>query len=697
VLLKAAGLRRSVALVGRQAWLLVVAVGTANAANYFFHVVISRMMSPDEYGALGAVLALLVWLSVPFGAVQAAVAKRLAEGHLGPDAPDLDLSWKRSLRTVASIAVAVACGLGVLSPFIWQFFRLDSPITALLISVYVIPAALLAVLRGALQGMLRFKRLAALVSLPILVRLGAGVLLVGAGGGVAGAVAASVLAELTGILLALLLLGRGKLPRRPVTKDRDFLREVAPMTLGLGGMWLLIELDLMLARHFLSPEESGHYAAAGLLARAVLFLPGVVSMVALPYFSRTGPRGGTAYRWLLAASGAVLGVSVPLVLAFLVSGDRIVLLTYGERFGDAASLLMVMTLAMVAMSLANLELLFHIAAGSRIFVILWVAAAVEILAIAVMHKSPISIAWIAFATGWTVAGLGLLTARSVATVPLSRIASSTPLSFFPSRLPESNSKPEISLIIPTYNGGAGLLDRVISTADVLDRLEKSFEIIVVSDGSTDRSDRLLIEAAAPAQVLHYTRRQGKGVALRLGMGRARGRFVAFLDGDGDLDVEYLRGFLSRMDVCDPDLVVGSKRHPDSLVQYPNSRRLMSWLYQQLVHLLFGLNLSDTQTGMKLIRREVLDAVLPRVRERRFAFDLEFLVVARRLGYARIVEAPVRLDYNFASTISFGAVVRILVDTFIIYFRSYVLRSYDHFPHRYPIAGSLPEAAHETGT
>jgi glycosyltransferase involved in cell wall biosynthesis len=204
-------------------------------------------------------------------------------------------------------------------------------------------------------------------------------------------------------------------------------------------------------------------------------------------------------------------------------------------------------------------------------------------------------------------------------------------------------------------------------------------VIVVSDGSMDESNAPSLPSNGYVSVIRYVPRQGKGVALRVGMQFARGQYVAFIDADGDLDVSELNRFLSLMDIYQPDLVVGSKRHPLSSVQYPLIRRAMSRVYQTLLRAMFRLNVRDTQTGMKLIRREVLDAVLPRLVQRRFAFDLEFLVVARRLGYSRIMEAPVSIDYKFRSTVNPRAVVRILGDTAAIFYRLYVLRLYDPSP------------------
>ena len=87
------------------------------------------------------------------------------------------------------------------------------------------------------------------------------------------------------------------------------------------------------------------------------------------------------------------------------------------------------------------------------------------------------------------------------------------------------------------------------------------------------------------------------------------------------------------------------------------RRLYSWGFQQLVRLMFDLDVRDTQTGIKVLRREVLEAVLPLMVEQRFAFDLELLVVARRLGFDRFAELPVRIERRFGSTISVRAVAR----------------------------------------
>ena len=164
--------------------------------------------------------------------------------------------------------------------------------------------------------------------------------------------------------------------------------------------------------------------------------------------------------------------------------------------------------------------------------------------------------------------------------------------------------------------------------------------------------------------------------MRIGLARGRGRYLGFIDADGDLDPILFDSFQTMVRLYSPDIILGSKRHPLSEVEYPLLRRIYSWGYQQVVRIGFRLNIRDTQTGIKLIRRDVLSAVLPRMVEKRFAFDLELFVIARRLGYKRFLEAPIRLRHQFTSTVSWRSVYRSLLDTLAIWYRLRVLHFYD---------------------
>ena len=204
----------------------------------------------------------------------------------------------------------------------------------------------------------------------------------------------------------------------------------------------------------------------------------------------------------------------------------------------------------------------------------------------------------------------------------------------------------------------------------------AFEVIAVSDGSTDRSDAGLGQLGPEVQVVYLPVNQGKGHALRVGLGLGRGRYLGFIDGDGDIPAPVLMAFVDCVKQTSPDFAIGSKRHRDSKVVYPRLRRFYSWGYQCLTRVLFGLDITDTQSGIKLARREIVTELLPVLEEDGFTFDLELLAVARRRGYTNVVELPVEIRERFSSTISPKAVLGMLVHAVRLTWRLRVAHRYD---------------------
>jgi glycosyltransferase involved in cell wall biosynthesis len=236
---------------------------------------------------------------------------------------------------------------------------------------------------------------------------------------------------------------------------------------------------------------------------------------------------------------------------------------------------------------------------------------------------------------------------------------------------------ELSVILPAYAEGPRIHDNLVRLLHELDGLGMNYEVIVVSDGNTDNTAAEAQRVASPhLKVLAYSANMGKGYALGYGVRHASGRLVTFIDADMELDPADIKPFIDAIENNGADIVIGSKRHPQSKVAYPVFRRFESAVYQLLIRLMFNLKVRDTQTGHKLFRHEVLRDVVPLLAVKRFAFDLELLVVAHHLGYRRVVEAPITLDYKFNSTIRPNAVFRILWDTAAIFYRLRILRYYD---------------------
>lgn len=224
---------------------------------------------------------------------------------------------------------------------------------------------------------------------------------------------------------------------------------------------------------------------------------------------------------------------------------------------------------------------------------------------------------------------------------------------------------QLSIVMPLYNEAARIAANVEQTLGVL-RMLGPFEIILVDDGSIDDSPGEIARLAHrfPGEIIPLTMpHAGKGEALRRGAQIARGEFVVFMDADLDLPPEQILFFVAIQRVKKADAVIGSKMHPDSTVDYPLRRRIYSLGYFWLVKALFGLPVRDTQTGLKLVRRDLLLRALEQTKSQGFTLDLELLVRLVQLG-AVMVEAPVVVQHSMKfGGIGLGTVWAIFRDTF----------------------------------
>lgn len=233
--------------------------------------------------------------------------------------------------------------------------------------------------------------------------------------------------------------------------------------------------------------------------------------------------------------------------------------------------------------------------------------------------------------------------------------------------------------MPAY-GLESVIERNIEVVCELLRGHIPFEILPVDDGSLDGTAAAIQRAAErnPAHVrpVYLKINAGKGNALRRGFAASSGSHILLLDGDLDLSPSRLSTFFDVMAAKQAAIVIGSKRHPDSVIDYPWHRRLTSTVYFALVRLLVGLPISDTQTGMKLFTREALGWAFDRMLVKTFAFDLEVLSIAHAKGY-EVAEAPIEMHFGQKyGCLSWTNVKQVMTDTLAIFYRIHILKYYE---------------------
>ncbi len=627
----------------------------------------SRILGPATYGALGSLLGLITVVTFAVSALQAAVTQTVAErSHEKTGRP---LALRPHVFRAGLVAIASLCVVTALSPAFEHYLHLGSPVPVVLLGVFVALSLLTLVPQGVLLGRLSFGVVALSLISAAIIRLTMGIVLADLGFGLDGALVASVVSA--GSMLVILV---WPLRREMWNSTGDavvihFTSAVLAVT-ALGGFSALVGVDSFLARHYLSGVESGYYVAAATAARIALFLPSAISLIAFPRFAASRGAGAEARHILAISMLAVGGLGVVAAGAMLVAPHLLISILFGAKYQQAAGPLRILAIAAAGLGLMSVLVYFHLARHSRKSTLPWVGVAVAAGLIAIWHSNLDSVAWIMLGvTGATLAILGLGALTSV----LGSVEG--PVNDGPLwRVPESDL--DLTVVVPYFNPGTRVRATVEEIAEVLKGLNIAFEIIAVSDGSTDGSEDALVGVSPEVvRCVRLPSNQGKGEALRVGLAMGRGAYLGFIDADGDLPPTLLPDFVRLIETEKPDIVLGSKRHPDSGVVYPPLRHFYSWLYQQLVRVLFRLSVHDTQTGVKLIRRDVLADVLARTLEKRFAFDLELLVVARQCGYDHLAELPVSIRARFTSTISLSAVIDMLCDTLAIFYRLRILHFY----------------------
>lgn len=238
----------------------------------------------------------------------------------------------------------------------------------------------------------------------------------------------------------------------------------------------------------------------------------------------------------------------------------------------------------------------------------------------------------------------------------------------------------VSIIIPAFKQEKTIKKDLQQIKKAVKNLRFDYEIIVVVDGAIDKTYRQVKKLQTKNLKIYLLKKnRGKGFTVRYGMTKAQGDYIAFLDAGMEIDPNAISMLLEHLEWYDADIIVGSERHLASQVFYPLDRKILSWGYYQLVRLLFGFKIRDTQSGVKIFKRTVLEKTLHKLKVKQYAFDIEMLAVAYRLGFTKIYEAPIKLKYQFGSvtnSATLRTIYHMLYDTLAVFYRLKILKHYD---------------------
>jgi O-antigen/teichoic acid export membrane protein len=375
---------------------LLIATTVANVLAFGYQVVMARLLSPEQYAVLTALFGFLILESISSQVIQSATAKLAAQYRARDEEAALHAFVRRWTVRVGSAAAALGLVVLVLSPVIAAVLELPLLSVALL-GLTLFMALIFTFVWGLLQGLARFVWMGSALIAQAGGRLGVGVVLVLIGFGVDGAFTgasaaiAISLAVLAVPLVPLLRAARGSTVQHELGQAET--RFFALSAVVLLAYAALTNIDAVLARSLLRPEEAGAYAGAITMGKIVLFAPIAIGFLLLERTARAHARGEDTDRALYLALAFVLATSGLVAVAYLIVPEFLVPIVVGSQYPETAKIVGTYGMAALANALLNLWISYFIGRGEmRVGLLLAVAVVVELALLLTNATDPLAMA-----------------------------------------------------------------------------------------------------------------------------------------------------------------------------------------------------------------------------------------------------------------------------------------------------------------
>ncbi|MGV1037532.1 MAG: lipopolysaccharide biosynthesis protein [Candidatus Nanopelagicales bacterium] len=378
--------------------LVGIGLAIAQVTSYLLSLISARVLGPTGYGVIASMLALLLVGSVLALGIQAAGARRivlLPSGERRHGASGV-------LRSAYLAGVAVAIVTAALAAPLTWLLHLSGPVPVLLVALNLLPLTIMGGLLGVAQGREAYMRLAVLCALNGAGRAIGGIIGVIVFKTIFGALIGMTIGTFASVALAWLL--TQKLIHRPATRLDHFMSEALHDTHALFVLFVLTNMDVLLARHFLSPSAAGMYAAGAVVAKVTFWLPQFVATVAYP---RLADKRRSRTLGLGALIVAGIGIAATAVIAAI--PNVVVQFVGGSAYNELSSEVWIFAASGSAYALAQFLLYGQLAANKNsAIIVLWVAVVSLVTLVILFHDSVLQIVLSVLGVALSVSVVGVI-------------------------------------------------------------------------------------------------------------------------------------------------------------------------------------------------------------------------------------------------------------------------------------------------
>ena len=370
-------------------WLFIGGIA-AGLLGYVFQVLMGRMLSIEEYGLFSAMMALFAVLAAPLGSLMMVVSRKVSEYRAKHACGSIAHFYYWIIMRTAMAGALILGGYLFFAPQIQFYLKVQSVIPVYLLGVLLFLNFLPIINNAFLQGLQSFIWLSASTSFGILLKIIFSVAFIWFGYGVSGALGGTILALFAGWLITygvlhrLLAAGRGK----AFQKSHLSLKPALPVLAANVAFAGMTQLDIILVNYYFPAQQAGLYAAASIMGKAVMYLPGGLAMALFPMVAEKHALGESSAHLLLQAVGLTFLLSGVGAVFYFLFGEGIIALLYGEGYKGAGEVLKYYGFAVLPMALVMVVEHFLIAKGRVVFAYLFLfTAPIQLTAIYFYHDT----------------------------------------------------------------------------------------------------------------------------------------------------------------------------------------------------------------------------------------------------------------------------------------------------------------------
>ncbi|MCL4384854.1 MAG: oligosaccharide flippase family protein, partial [Cyanobacteria bacterium] len=345
--------------------IIFLATLVVNITNFFYQIIMGRLLGPSEYGVLNVIFSFLLVAAAIMGTAQTTSAKYSSIYSAEKNNEKIRTFFFSITLRVLILTTIIFIILLIFMNRLSSFLNTTPTVPIIFLGIMVIEGSLISIGRGTLQGIRSFKNLGINLIIEVLLKLGLGVLLVYAGFKASGAILGFILATLIAYFFVYLPLGKILFRKKDNSIDdtidfKKFYKNIFLILISTILFSLLSYVDVVLVKHFFTSFETGHYSAASQIGRIILYFTGALSLVVFPKFSEKFTRKESLKNIVFKSLVFVLIFSGIFLIICFFFPEFIIKIFYGTKYLPASALVFKYGLFMSIISLINLQIFYFI-------------------------------------------------------------------------------------------------------------------------------------------------------------------------------------------------------------------------------------------------------------------------------------------------------------------------------------------------